>query len=97
MPDLPSAPCPRQDACPCPPSPACTTEQLATCGMANTVAYIATLLARPYYLRMTYAERSSFLTEHFKVFIDEEETSYAPTQVCAIIKARLELSGTAIS
>lgn len=94
MPSLPAAPCPRQETCPCPPSIACTAEAFTTCGMVNSVEYIAALLQRPYYLRMSLTERAAFLTDHFKVFIDSEEAGYAPTQVCAIIKARIDITST---
>ncbi|HAL24198.1 TPA: hypothetical protein DDZ49_00165 [Candidatus Wolfebacteria bacterium] len=60
--------------------------------MANSIEYITALLARPYYLRMNFCKRAAFLTDHFKVFIDEEEASYTATQVCAIIKSRLYLT-----
>lgn len=97
MPSQTPTPCPRQETCPCPPSSACTLDASATCGMINSAEYITALLQRPYYLRMIPADRAAFLTEHFKVFIDPDEAGYAPTQVCAIIKARIDLSSVTLA
>lgn len=85
-------PCPQRSLCPCPPSAACTATQFATCGMVNTPEYIATLLQRPYYLRMSASERAAFLTEHFHVFIDTDEATYSATRIADIIKARINIT-----